>query len=405
VIYWLREQNRRDLIVPLHTVCQRFFSSSLHKIHSYRVNVLVSMAVALCNGADLTLTSLGRSLPGRAHIKNKIKRVDRALGNPALHRELPQIQHQLTHAITSLMPFCIIAVDWTGWPDKNWHLLRASLVCDGRSVPLMSEVVPAELAQNSQVQCAFLERLHAAIPRDKTVTIITDAGFRTDWFRHISLLGWRFVGRVRGCISFQLEGDKKWIKISELQASECPVKVGDGILARKPRKACYGSFYLHKRPAAGRHGKGGMPKTQREHRSGARDPWLVFSNREEMSAQQIMTLYSRRMQIEQNFRDEKSPRFGFGLRRSRSQSKGRLEVLNMVAAMASLVLWLAGYRAEKQQLHRHYQANSTRSRRILSYLRLAGEILRHEPERMRRLDIANQLKKLGKEYSNMVMTE
>ena len=48
-----------------------------------------------------------------------------------------------------------------------------------------------------------------------------------------------------------------------------------------------------------------------------------------------MALYSRRMQIEQNFRDDKSPRFGFGLRLSRSQGKGRLEVLNMVAAMAS----------------------------------------------------------------------
>ena len=61
-----------------------------------------------------------------------------------------------------------------------------------------------------------------------------------------------------------------------------------------------------------------------------------------------MALYSRRMQIEQNFRDDKSPRFGFGLRLSRS--RGRLEVLNMVAAMASLVMWLAGYRAERQCL-------------------------------------------------------
>lgn len=361
------------------------------------------MATALCRGAELTLTGLGRALPGRAHVKNKIKRVDRALGNPALHRDLPRIQHQLTRTVTSLMPFCIIAVDWTGWPDKNWHLLRASLVCDGRSLPLMSEVVPAELAQNSEIQCRFLDRLHAAIPPGRKVIIITDAGFRTDWFRHISLLGWRFAGRVRGCISFRLEGNKKWLKISELQAGGAPVKVGYGILARKPRLPCYGSFYLHKRPPAGRHGQGGLPKTQREHRSSAREPWLVFSNEEGMSPAQIMMLYSRRMQIEQNFRDEKSPRFGFGLRRSRSQSQGRLAVLSVVAAMASLMLWLTGYMAEKQRLHRHYQANSIRTRRVLSYLRLAGEVLRHEPEKVRRMNIVNQLKRLGKEYSNMVM--
>lgn len=109
------------------------------------------------------LTSLGRSLPGRAHVKNKIKRVDRALGNPALHEDISLNKQILTILFTSLIPFCVIAVDWTGWHDKNWHLLRASLICDGRSLPLMSVVVPAELAQNSQVQCAFLDRLHAAI--------------------------------------------------------------------------------------------------------------------------------------------------------------------------------------------------------------------------------------------------
>ncbi|MEX5392936.1 transposase, partial [Enterobacter cloacae] len=147
----------------------------------------------------------------------------------------------------SLMPFCVIAVDWTGWHDRNWHLLRASLVCNGRSLPLMSEVVPAELAQNSDVQCRFLDRLHDAIPKDKAVTIITDAGFRTDWFRHVSQLGWSFTGRVRGCISFRLDGDKKWMKISELEATGQPVCVGYGVLSRKPRTPCYGRFYLHKR--------------------------------------------------------------------------------------------------------------------------------------------------------------
>ncbi|HCT3173128.1 TPA: IS4 family transposase [Enterobacter asburiae] len=389
--------------MPLQTVCQKFFSASLPDIHSFRVNVLVSMAVALTHGANLTLTSLGRTLPGRAHVKNKIKRVDRALGNTALHRDIPRIQHLLTHTITSLMPFCMIAVDWTGWHDRNWHLLRASLVCNGRSLPLMSEVVPAELAQNSDVQCRFLDRLHDAIPKDKAVTIITDAGFRTDWFRHVSLLGWRFTGRVRGCISFRLEGEKKWMKISELEATGQPVCVGYGVLSRKPRTPCYGRFYLHRRPKAGRHGKGGMPKTQREHRNSAREPWLLFSNAEGLEPRQIMALYSRRMQIEQNFRDDKSPRFGFGLRLSRSQGKGRLEVLNMVAAMASLVMWLAGYRAERQCLHWHYQASSIRHRRVLSYLSLAEEVIRHEPGKVRRLNIGNEMKKLGKEYSNMVM--
>ncbi|WP_407203028.1 transposase [Enterobacter hormaechei] len=134
-------------------------------------------------------------------------------------------------------------------------------------------------------------------------------------------LGWSFTGRVRGCISFRLDGEKKWMKISELEASGQPVCVGHGVLSRKPRTPCYGRFYLHRRPEAGRHGKGGMPKTQREHRSSAREPWLLFSNAEGLEPHQIMALYSRRMQIEQNFRDDKSPRFGFGLRLSGAGGK------------------------------------------------------------------------------------
>ncbi|EAB8594983.1 TPA_asm: transposase [Salmonella enterica subsp. enterica serovar Enteritidis] len=40
---------------------------------------------------------------------------------------------------------------------------------------------------------------------------------------------------------------------------------------------------------------------------------MIFTSTEEFKPREIMKLYSRRMQIEQYFRDEKSERFGFGL--------------------------------------------------------------------------------------------
>ena len=192
------------------------------------------------------------------------------------------------------------------------------------------------------------------------------------------------------------------MKISELEASGQPVCVGHGVLSVNHVRPVTDGFIC-----TGARKQGVMERAecqkQREHRSSAREPWLLFSNAEGLEPHQIMALYSRRMQIEQNFRDDKSPRFGFGLRLSRSRGKGRLEVLNMVAAMASLVMWLAGYRAERQCLHRHYQASSVRHKRVLSYLSLAEEVIRHEPDKVRRLNIGNEMKKLGKEYSNMVM--
>ncbi len=35
--------------------------------------------------------------------------------------------------------------------------------------------------------------------------------------------------------------------------------------------------------------------------------------------------------------------------------------------------------------------------------KLLGQVIRHEPGKVRRLNIVNEMKKLGKEYSNMVM--
>lgn len=65
--------------MPVRRVCQKFFREVLAPFHKYRQNALLDVTVALINGASLTLTSIGRFLPGQAQVKNKIKRVDRLL--------------------------------------------------------------------------------------------------------------------------------------------------------------------------------------------------------------------------------------------------------------------------------------------------------------------------------------
>jgi hypothetical protein len=74
------------------------------------------------------------------------------------------------------------------------------------------------------------------------------------------------------------------------------------------------------------------------------------------------------------FRDEKSERFGFGLRASHSHSTGRLLVLSLLATLVTIVMWLLGYHAENKGLHRRYQAKSLKSGRVISYLTdISGE--------------------------------
>lgn len=115
-----------------------------------------------------------------------------------------------------------------------------------------------------------------------------------------------------------------------------------------------------------------------------------------------MKLYRRRMQIEQNFRDEKSERFGFGLRASYSRSAGRIQVLSLLATLSTIVLWLLGYHAENKGLHLRYQANSIKSRRVISYLTLAKNVLRHSPLVLGRISLGDVLNNLTRAYRNFI---
>lgn len=174
--------------MPARQVCQNFFRDALAQFHKYRQNDLLDATIRLNNGASLTLTSIGRYLPGSAQVKNKIKRVDRLLGNESLQNDIPLIFRSIISLLTSQLSLCVIAVDWSGYPSQEYHVLRASLLCDGCSIPLLSWIVPSEKQQNTQIQQAFLNALADSVNPKARVIIVTDAGFLNAWFRHIKSL-------------------------------------------------------------------------------------------------------------------------------------------------------------------------------------------------------------------------
>lgn len=89
-----------------------------------------------------------------------------------------------------------------------------------------------------------------------------------------------------------------------------------------------------------------------------------------------MRLYGKRMQIEECFRDMKSDRFGFGLNLSRSKQPGRLNILLLIAALATLCLWWIGYYARQQGWYLQFQANTVQDRNVLSIPFLALAVAR-----------------------------
>ncbi|HBZ7669891.1 TPA: IS4 family transposase [Klebsiella variicola subsp. variicola] len=395
--------------MPARKVCQNFFQNALAPFHKYRQNALLDATTALISGASLTLTSIGRFLPGRAQVKNKIKRVDRLLGNKALQSNIPMIFKNIISMLTGQLSLCVIAIDWSGYPSQDNHVLRASLLCDGRSIPLLSRVVPSKKQHNTLIQKEFLDELFEAVNPEARVIIVTDAGFQNAWFRHIKSLGWDFIGRIRGNIQLRLESKGEyWFRRQELTAKNRPEYLGSGTLARADYARCDGHFYLHKKTSEGRKYKRsrcGITRLSQinDARSAAQEPWLIFSSTSDFKPGEIMKLYSRRMQIEQNFRDEKSERFGFGLRASYSRSTGRMLVLSLLATLSTIVMWLLGYHAENKGLHLRYQANSIKSRRVISYLTLAENVLRHSPLILKRTALDAVLNHLAKTYQKMVL--
>ncbi|WP_270047796.1 hypothetical protein [Enterobacter cloacae] len=164
------------------------------------------MAVALTHGADLTLTSLGRSLPAGRTSKIKIKRVDRAAGVPPSPGYSPY-SASAPAAYTS-MPFCVIAVDWTGWHDGNWYLLQANWSANGRSAaPLMVRLSPQSWRRTAMYNAASLTACMIPSKMKPSPSLrITGPDELVPACQPTGLEGFT-TSRVRG-YNFRLDGDK-----------------------------------------------------------------------------------------------------------------------------------------------------------------------------------------------------
>ena len=89
----------------------------------------------------------------------------------------------------------------------------------------------------------------------------------------------------------------------------------------------------------------------------------------------MVEIYRFRMQIEEGFRDLKSTRYGFGFEHVNTIHIYRLNVFFLIAMIASFLAWVIGWLAEKVNLQAQYQANSTKSKRVLSLFYLGCRIV------------------------------
>lgn len=362
------------------SIVSRFVESTLPEVHGARRRVLAAVVWAAMTGHALTLSRLARGiLRPLSGLKAGLKRVDRLIGSKRIGDEVDIVAQSLLRLLCQWQSRLVIAVDWSAvTPGGTFVELRASVVRlgMGRGITVYQQVYPAKRHGDAKAHRAMLGALQRWIPKTTRVIVISDAGFRTPWFREVERLGWEWIGRVRGGNHIRHQGGqwqdaryfghravglaRRWesCELTKTKRFEC-----DMVCVRRKRVS---------RAAYRRPGHGSLHKAVREARASAREPWVLAHSPtlRDLRADEIAALYARRMQIEENFRDSKSLPFGMGTQIGRSRSASRLQALLMIATLATFLLWHLGQLAETEGLHRRFKV-TTRSSRELSIISLA----------------------------------
>ena len=107
------------------------------------------------------------------------------------------------------------------------------------------------------------------------------------------------------------------------------------------------------------------------------EPWILVTSLPQSKdlARQTVNIYKQRMRIEENFRDTKCTRYGFGLKDSRTKSTERMNILLLIAAIATFACWIAGIHAKNRGKDKDYQAHSAKFS-SLSFVYLGREVLK-----------------------------
>lgn len=353
------------------------------EMHVVRRAALEDTVWAALSSQRLTVAGLGRSLKGTALEKHSIKRADRLLSNAHLQAERIMLYTALARRIIGRQRHPVLLVDWSDLDKgKQNQLLRASMVAAGRALTIYEEVHSSETAVKPRTHRQFLKRLQAMLPPGCKPVLVSDAGFKTPWFKAVETLGWYWVARVRGSQYFQHPEEDSWLPINSLHscATKVPQSLGEVRLARSQSHPC--RMVLYKGKSKGRHAFTHTGARSRSIRSikaarAGREPWVLATNLPLAGdlAKKVVQIYRTRMQIEEAFRDLKSARFGLALEFHLSRNKERLAVLLLIAALALVLLWIIGTAAQRRGLTRNYQANTIRKRTVLSVIYLGIRII------------------------------
>jgi len=371
-------------------------------MHKIRREALEANVLSALLGRRLTVTDLGRSIQSETSHKHNIKRADRLLSNPHLHHESEGIYGALSRQLIGAKRRPIVLIDWSDMDEYKQHfLLRASLAVEGRALTLYEQTHAMETKEKPSTHRQFLTQLKTLLPDGCKPILITDAGFRTPWFKLVEEMGWDWVGRVRNRHDIRWVQGGPWFDAKKCykKATHRPMLLGEGWLTKRHQHPC--QFVIYKQKSQGRKHKNRFGEVARNAHSrkqaaGQSDPWLLATSLPVTStlAKKAVKLYRLRMQIEEGFRDVKSHRFGLSLNYHRTESVERLQMLLLIAALALMVLWLIGMAIVLLGQHYQFQANSVRHKKVLSIIFIGLQMIHNRKIPLTKSDIESAWQRL-----------
>jgi hypothetical protein len=347
-------------------------------IHMKRIGVLSEVVETVLHAKTISVTSVGRKMKNASQTRSNVRKVDRLYSNSLLVAQ----RNDIYKAVNKFLIKCKIPslnIDASKLPNSCFFTLRATLQIKGRGLTVYEMLYDEEEQGSRNLYQKFLSELAKVLPADCCPILVTDAEFRAPWFQLILSRGWNFVGRIRGDKYLQILSEGSAFKtVKEILKEACAEAKFLGRSILNKTNSVEGYLYTFKNKNKGRHAytrSGRHSETIKSLRYGksANEGWLLFSSLEK-PAREIVKLYELRMTIEESFRDHKSGRYGLGLEMTRSTQARRYKVMLMIAMLVSFIAYLLGCIGENKKIHYQYQANSTKTHRILSRFFLGCEM-------------------------------
>lgn len=315
--------------------------------HAARARSLSTAVGGAMEAASASIHLIGQALSQSLGIsaKHATKQVDRLLSNRKLDVwDLfdPWVRHVVGDATD-----IVVALDWTDYAaDGQTTIVTSRITSHGRATPLVWKThLKAKVTDGARndFEDEALLRLRQILGSGVRVTVVADRGFGdSELYKFLSGEDWGFVIRFRGNVHVALRDGGPVHAAHDWVPSTGKAKLHKNVFVTNRRVPLAGFVAVHAK--------------------GMKEPWCLATNRTDLSASQIVTMYSKRFTIEESFRDTKDPRYGLGLADVHIKRPDRRDRMLLIAVVAQALLTLLGAAAEAAGLDKTMKANTVTKR-------------------------------------------